>query len=148
MDIEKIMEEARRRIEEKKKKGYFTDEEIRDIEEMELKILPDESEIRSFYESHLYQEVYHPPTGIKKWIKDKFQEKFFRFFFFFMRPLLTPEKIVKSVEYIKILHNISHSLVTELSKQRIKTLELEARVKSLEEKVEILERRIRAYEEK
>ncbi|GEM_PF-3469485 len=148
MDIEKIMEEARRRIEEKKKKGYFTDEEIRDIEEMELKILPDEAEVRSFYEPHIFQEEYHPPRGLKKVIRDLFREKFLRLFFFFMRPLLSPEKIGQATEYIRILHNLSHNLVTELSKQRVKTLELEARVKALEEKLEILQRRIRIYEGK
>ncbi len=148
MDIEKIMEEARRRIEEKKKKGYFTEEEIRDIEEMELRILPDEAEVRSFYEPHIFQEDYHPPRGVKKILRDLFREKFLRVFFFFMRPLLSPEKIGQTVEYIRILHNLSHNLVTELSKQRVKTLELEARVKALEEKVDVLQRRIRVYENK
>jgi len=147
MNIEEIMEKARARIEEKKKQGLFTEEDIRDIEEMELKILPDVSEIRSFYETHIFKEEYTPPQGgIKKFLRDKFRDRFLRVFFFFMRPLLSPEKIDSAVEYIKLLHNISHNLVVELSRQRIKTLELEARVKALEEKTRILENRIRAYE--
>ncbi len=145
MNIEEIMEKARASIEEKKRKGIFTEEDIKDIEEMELKILPDVSEVHSFYEAHLFREEPVSYHGIKKFLRDKFRDKFLKFFFFFMRPLLSPEKL-EFIEYIKLLHNISHNLVLEISKEKIRALELEARVKGLEEKIEILERRIRTYE--
>lgn len=146
MNIEEIMEKARARIEEKKRQGLFTEEDIRDIEEMELKILPDVSEIRSFYESHLFKEDYTEPGGVKGVLRKLFRGKLIKIFFFFMRPLLSPERIGAIMDNIKLLHNISHNLVVELSRQRVRNLELEARVKALEEKTKILENRIRAYE--
>jgi len=146
MNIEEIMEKAKASIEEKKRKGIFTEEDIRDIEEMELKILPDVSEVHAFYEAHLFSEESVSYHGIKKFLRDKFRDKFLKLFFFFMRPLLSPERLESFIEPIKLLHNISHNLIFELSKERIRTLELEGRVKGLEEKLEILERRIRTYE--
>lgn len=54
-DQEKIVHEITKRIEEKKKKGVFTDKEIREIEEMELRPLPDILDVQSVYESFLYR---------------------------------------------------------------------------------------------
>jgi hypothetical protein len=53
-DQKKIMEEIRERIKEKKKRGVFTDKEIREIEKMELRPLPDILDVQSVYESFLY----------------------------------------------------------------------------------------------
>jgi hypothetical protein len=53
-DQKKIVQEIAKRIEEKKKKGVFTDKEIREIEEMELRPLPDILDVQSVYESFLY----------------------------------------------------------------------------------------------
>lgn len=54
-DQEKIVHEITKRIEEKKKKGVFTDKEIWEIEEMELRPLPDILDVQSVYESFLYR---------------------------------------------------------------------------------------------
>ncbi len=54
-DQEKIVQEIAKRIDEKKKKGVFTDKEIREIEEMELRPLPDILDVQSVYESFLYR---------------------------------------------------------------------------------------------
>jgi hypothetical protein len=53
-DQKKILEEIEERIEEKKKKGVFTDKEIRDIEMMEIHPLSDILDVQSVYESFLY----------------------------------------------------------------------------------------------
>lgn len=50
----KILEEIKKRIEEKKKVGILTERDIREIEEMKLHPLPDIQDVRSIYESHLY----------------------------------------------------------------------------------------------
>lgn len=53
-DQKKILHEIHESIEEKKKKGAFTEKEIRDIEKMELHPLPDILDVQSVYESFLY----------------------------------------------------------------------------------------------
>jgi hypothetical protein len=53
-DQKKILDEITRRIEEKKKKGVFTEKEIQEIEKMELHPLPDILDVQSVYESFLY----------------------------------------------------------------------------------------------
>lgn len=53
-DQKKILHEIHESIEEKKKKGVFTEKEIRDIEKMELHPLPDILDVQSVYESFLY----------------------------------------------------------------------------------------------
>jgi hypothetical protein len=57
-DQKKIMEEITKRIEEKKKNGVFTEKEIREIEKMELHLLPDILDVQSVYESFLYGKDY------------------------------------------------------------------------------------------
>jgi len=51
----KISEEIERRIEEKKKEGLLTDRDIREIEEMRLRPLPDIQDVQSVYDNHLYK---------------------------------------------------------------------------------------------
>jgi len=53
----KILEEIKKRIEEKKKAGILTERDIREIEEMRLHPLPDIQDVRSVYESHLYTKI-------------------------------------------------------------------------------------------
>jgi hypothetical protein len=50
----KVLDEILKRIEEKKKKGIFTDKEIQEIAKMELHPLPDILDVQSVYESFLY----------------------------------------------------------------------------------------------
>ncbi len=42
------------RVEARKKAGLLTDREIREIEEMRLRPLPDIQDVQSVYESHLF----------------------------------------------------------------------------------------------
>jgi hypothetical protein len=42
------------RIEERKKAGLLTDREVREIEEMRLRPLPDIQDVQSVFESHLF----------------------------------------------------------------------------------------------
>ena len=57
-DQKKILEEIKKRIEDKKKRGVFTEKEIREIEKMELHPLPDILDVQSVYESFLYGKDY------------------------------------------------------------------------------------------
>jgi hypothetical protein len=54
---EKILEEIKKRIEEKKKAGLLTERDIREIEEMRLYPLPDIQDVQNVYESHLYKKM-------------------------------------------------------------------------------------------
>ncbi len=54
-DQKKILAEIAQRIEEKIKNGVFTEKEIREIEKMELHLLPDILDVQSVYESFLYE---------------------------------------------------------------------------------------------
>lgn len=54
---EKILEEIKKRIEEKKKTGLLTERDIREIEEMRLYPLPDIQDVQNVYESHLYKKM-------------------------------------------------------------------------------------------
>ncbi|MDY0296545.1 MAG: hypothetical protein RB296_04425 [Acidobacteriota bacterium] len=56
IDVQQIMVEIRRQIEEKKSSGLLRQVEISEIEEMELQPLPDFLEIPNVYENHLYPE--------------------------------------------------------------------------------------------
>jgi hypothetical protein len=46
--------EIEARVEAKKKTGLLTDREVREIEEMRLRPLPDIQDVQSVFESHLY----------------------------------------------------------------------------------------------
>ncbi len=59
MDAEeqkKIAQEIKRRIEEKKKSGILTEKEVREIEEMKLRPLPDIMDVQGVYESITFDE--------------------------------------------------------------------------------------------
>ncbi len=51
----KLLEEIERTIAEKIKDGTLTEREIREIEEMRLKPLPDIQDVQSVYEGHLFE---------------------------------------------------------------------------------------------
>jgi len=56
-DQEKILEEIEKTIDLKKKEGLVTDKEIRDIEEMTLRLFPDIQDVQSVYEDFLFQKT-------------------------------------------------------------------------------------------
>ncbi len=51
----KILEEIEQKIAEKKKSGLLTEHEIREIEEMKLRPLPDIQDVQSVYENFLFK---------------------------------------------------------------------------------------------
>jgi hypothetical protein len=52
---EKILKEIEKKIARKKKEGILTEREIREIEEMKLRPLPDIQDVQSVYEDHLFR---------------------------------------------------------------------------------------------
>lgn len=53
-EVKKILEDIEARIAAKKKDGLLTDREVREIEEMRLRPLPDIQDVQSVYENHLF----------------------------------------------------------------------------------------------
>lgn len=51
----KLEQEVERRIAERIKAGLLTPREIKEIEEMRLKPLPDTQDVRDVYENHLFR---------------------------------------------------------------------------------------------
>jgi hypothetical protein len=56
-DQERILEEIEKTIDLKKKEGVVTDKEIREIEEMTLRLFPDIQDVQSVYEDFLFQKT-------------------------------------------------------------------------------------------
>ncbi len=54
-DQEKIFKEIEKAVELKKKEGVVTEKEIREIEEMTLRLFPDIQDVQSVYEDFLFQ---------------------------------------------------------------------------------------------
>lgn len=54
-DQEKIFKEIEKAVELKKKEGIVTEKEIREIEEMTLRLFPDIQDVQSVYEDFLFQ---------------------------------------------------------------------------------------------
>jgi len=54
-DQDRIMEEIKELIANKKKEGIFTEKEIQEIEEMKLHHLPDIQDVQSVYEDFLFK---------------------------------------------------------------------------------------------
>ncbi len=54
-DQEKIFKEIQKAVELKKKEGVVTEKEIREIEEMTLRLFPDIQDVQSVYEDFLFQ---------------------------------------------------------------------------------------------
>ena len=53
-EVKKILDDIEARIAAKKKDGLLTDREVREIEEMRLRPLPDIQDVQSVYENHLF----------------------------------------------------------------------------------------------
>lgn len=53
-EVEALERDIDARIEERKKAGLLTDREVREIEEMRLRPLPDIQDVQSVFESHLF----------------------------------------------------------------------------------------------
>jgi hypothetical protein len=53
-EVKRIEADIEQRIADKKKEGLFTEREIREIEEMPLRPIPDLLDVQSVYENHLY----------------------------------------------------------------------------------------------
>lgn len=53
-EAEALERDIEARIEERKKAGLLTDREVREIEEMRLRPLPDIQDVQSVFESHLF----------------------------------------------------------------------------------------------
>lgn len=103
IDVEKIMESIKRRIEEKKKSGVLKQSNIDDIDDMELLPLPDFLDVPNVYEQHLYPDhklEYFKPipyeeevvagTGIRIFVKRffyKIRKKIFPLIRFLVRPI-------------------------------------------------------------
>ncbi len=51
----KVLGEIEKRIDQKKKDGVYTEREIRAIEEMRLRPLPDILDVQGVYEDHLFK---------------------------------------------------------------------------------------------
>ena len=56
-DQDIIIEEIEKKIEQKKKEGVVTEKEIREIEEMTLRLFPDIQDVQSVYEDFLFQKT-------------------------------------------------------------------------------------------
>ncbi len=54
-DQEKIIKEIEKAVELKMKEGVVTEKEIREIEEMTLRLFPDIQDVQSVYEDFLFQ---------------------------------------------------------------------------------------------
>ncbi len=54
-DQEKIIKEIEKAVALKKKEGVVTEKEIREIEEMTLRLFPDIQDVQSVYEDFLFQ---------------------------------------------------------------------------------------------
>jgi len=71
IDVEKIMEEIRKRVEDKKKKGIYKEEEIEDIENVELLPLPDILDVPVVYSPEDLEKSY---KGIESLSERKIKE--------------------------------------------------------------------------
>ncbi len=54
-DQDRILEEIEKTIEKKKKEGVVTEKEIREIQEMKLRLFPDIQDVQNVYEDFLFQ---------------------------------------------------------------------------------------------
>ena len=97
IDVEKIMEDIRQKIEEKKRAGILKQKDIDEISHMELLPLPDFLDIPNVYEPHLYPEGQSEPfepfqvdQEIEAGAAKKFMAAFRRLLFPLVRFLIRP----------------------------------------------------------
>jgi hypothetical protein len=168
IDVDTIMADIRKMIEEKKEAGLLKQSEIDEIVDMELLALPDFQEVPNVYENHLYTrqlddslimgfEIEQQRTGLKGLIKkalQKIRSLLLPIIRFAIRPALNDlarrygDTLFKSREYIKILHSTVNNMIVESSKLKIEEEMLKTKIKVLEDKVEFLENRQRAIEKR
>ncbi len=168
VNVKEIMEKIRKDIEEKRGKVDF--EDIKKIEYEELRPWADHAEIKNFYEPILYggipsktQETPSPQgsTPSRKSFKDILKKLFsipkpwvLRGLLFYLRPYIDPKfdeltvNLQRSMEYIKLLHNLSNNMVVEMSKLKVEIDALRNRLITVENKLEFLEKRERILEDK
>ncbi len=166
INVKEIMEKIRKDIEEKRER--IDVEEVKKIEFEELKPWADHSEIKSFYEPILYRETPPvttsapvktalPKSSLKELLKKLFsipKPWILRGMLFYLRPYIDPKmdeltvNLQRSMEYIKLLHNLSHNMVVEMSKLKVEIDSLRNRLITIENKLEFLEKREKLLEEK
>lgn len=171
VNVKEIMEKIRKEIEEKRMKESL--EEVRKIEYEELRPWADHAEIKNFYEPILYggmpsgesaaqetlpiQESATPRKSLKFFLKKIFsipRPWIFRGLLFYLRPYIDPKfdeitvNLQRSMEYIKLLHNLSNNMVVEMSKLKVEIDALRNRLITVENKLEFLEKRERILEDK
>jgi len=56
-DQDEIFKEIEKTVEQKKKEGVVTEKEIREIEEMTLRLFPDIQDVQSVYEDFLFRKT-------------------------------------------------------------------------------------------
>ncbi len=56
-DQKKVLDEIEKKIAKKKKEGLMTEREIREIEMMKLRPLPDIQDVQSVYEDRLFKKI-------------------------------------------------------------------------------------------
>jgi len=54
-DVKKLRTDIETRVADKIKEGLLTEREVREIEEMRLRPLPDMQDVQSVYDSHLFK---------------------------------------------------------------------------------------------
>ena len=54
-EVNKLLTEIEARVADKIKEGLLTEREVREIEEMKLRPLPDIQDVQSVYDSHLFK---------------------------------------------------------------------------------------------
>jgi hypothetical protein len=172
IDVDEIMDDIRRKIQEKKDAGLLKQRDIDEIAEMELQPLPDFQEIPNIYDPILYPgfaENQSPEvaleeslreTGAVKAVMKKVRGLLSPLIRFMTRPLYIELKtgilqlqkkeriVLQSSEYIRLLHNAMHNMIVEISKLRTETELLKTKIKILEDRSEFLENRERALEKK
>lgn len=171
VNVKEIMEKIRKDIEERKTRENV--EEIKKIEYEELKPWADHAEIKNFYEPILYGGVSSEtsiktetpsvaePISPRKSIKNILKKIFLiprpwvlRGLLFYLRPYIDPKfdeltvNLQRSMEYIKLLHNLSNNMVVEMSKLKVEIDALRNRLITMENKLEFLEKRERILEGK
>jgi hypothetical protein len=172
INVKEIMNKIRRDIEERKAK--IDSDDVKKIEYEELKPWADHSEIKNFYEPILYGNLNVPSSeppqqetlpvkgqkGLKNILKRIFsipRPLLMRFLLFYLRPHMDyidskfheiGLNLQRSMEYIKLLHNLSNNMVVEMSKLKVEVDALRNRLITVENKLEFLEKRERILEEK
>lgn len=170
-ELEQLENKIEKQIEEKIQKHQFTREDIKDLEQMKLEILPDIRQIRPFFLQQILPDdalffkkedynltpelLWHSSTSplISK-IRKKLQpllKIFANFEALIHKQAVYNDKQVdfntKLVHHIRLTHNIINNLVSELTKLKIETEELKYYISSLESQLNFFKNYIQALEE-